>query len=211
MRTRIFSLIFAILGLSLVSCIVSSAQVLPILSGELHDRVYSANQKAGKFAREIVQIDETFSEGIISRKVETLMRFVPAMGIYSGIRTVEAGRVGENERIFIEEGNVSYSREDKGPWRIEERIRRMECCGGLQPVSVCQHTVDIQKNLFETVCISKKDDKLTFQEVRVWIGPEGIPTVQERVEGTLSPRAETFRSTSRYEYRPSLRIDAPSN
>ncbi len=211
MQKRSSFLTTIVFGLALGCGSFASAQVKLISSVELNENISAANEKAGQLSREVVQVDETLIDAVITRKVETTTRFVPLVGIHTRTRTIENGSVSVSERIFINEGSAHYSRENGMGWKKDSDggFRRMEIHTGPVPFSMGQHTVDLQKGLFESLSIKKEADELVFVESRTWIGRNGLPSFRERIEGKLSPRIETFRSTTRYEYDPSISIEAP--
>lgn len=209
MQTKNFRRTILVFGLILGCSFVASSQIKVVSSGELNESVSAANQKARQLSHKVVQIDETLVDGAVIKTVETITRQVPDVGTHTRTRTTEGDSVMVDEWIYINESY--YHRANGGSWKKDTDgvFRRLEILIGPQPPSLGQHTVDTQKGLLESLSIAKKGDELVFVEFRTWIGRDGRPSFQARIEGKLSPRIETFRSTSQYEYNPSIVVEAP--
>ncbi|MGE3468169.1 MAG: hypothetical protein AB7J13_14720, partial [Pyrinomonadaceae bacterium] len=131
-------------GLLLALNLGVAGQIKVVSSAEFHESLSAANQKAAKFSRETIQIDETLVDGAVIKEVETTTRLALGVAVHSRTRTTENGSFTEEELIFTSENDSYYRRENGGAWKKEPDggFRRMEILIGGQPFSLGQYVVD---------------------------------------------------------------------
>ena len=114
---------------------------------------------------------------------------------------------------------MQYTRKDGGIWTKvdlgQSRYGSGNASGSASSRQCDQYSVDTTSingrpmQLFEWLSIDAFTNELLFHEMRKWIGDDGLPYREEDVKGKLSPREETKRIVTTYDYDPSIKIEAP--
>ncbi|MEO6051976.1 MAG: hypothetical protein ABIP78_11685 [Pyrinomonadaceae bacterium] len=172
--------------------------------------------KSQELTRRNKGIEETFVGGVLMKTVETISESVISGGNRFYSKTTEGDKITEIDKINV--NDVMYIRENGKAWRKESDnpFGRLVMGGGLSsPPPGKQYSVEsvflngISTQIFEAFFVLDKGKELTFQEVRMWVGQDGLVYRQELVEGKLFPRTETLRSVSTYDYDPNIKVEAP--
>lgn len=190
-----------------------------ISESEYHKGLYGdyEGEPRGKRPVRTQTLRETLDNVIVTKAVYLTSEVVPDGPWRTFEKVVEIGKTTETESILI--NNFLYKRTDGGAWSKEyDRslyLWDMEAANRNPGDKCTQNSVEIvdlngvAMKLFETVVVQSGADGLEFSEKRTWIGAGGLRYRVEEVSGRLSPRVETSRRVSVYEYPSELKIEAP--
>lgn len=212
-----------VLGLFVLAVVLSlgveaNAQRRMISAREYMLPLSAPKERSWEKSRREETTDETFANGAVVRSVVTVNEvLLPDHSRYYGKETVD-GVTTEFEQIKIE--FMLYKRTNKGPWtKIDLRGSGGTGSGngsGAGISRLCdQYSVEDvvinskQAKLYEAIVINSDTNELKFNEVRRWVSDTGLPYREEVVSGKLSPREETKRTVTTYEYDPNIKIEAP--
>jgi hypothetical protein len=209
-----------LLTLLLVFALASFSELIAqrqiISSREYSEAAYNRENKWYEKSRRVVSIDETFSNGAVTKSIMIVSEVLlpDKERFYS--KSTSGNKVAEYERIKID--YMEYTRIDGGAWTKVD-LRQTGGTGGLSTgsgsTSCDQYSVEatwlnsMSVQLFEALTIENKGNELWFRESRHWIGENKLPYQTEMVKGKFSPRDVTSRLVTTYEYDPAIKIEAP--
>ena len=191
------------------------AQSKIIKSQEYYEGIGKPGVKWYEKSRRVETSDETFANGATTRSVINISEVLLPDHRRQYTKTTEPGKVSEFEQITID--YMQYTRKDGGDWTKTDLRQLGQGTGtGVGISRRCdQYSVEMSSlngrsmQLFNWLSIDGNGDELMFRDVRKWIGEEGLPYREEELTGKLSPRDETGRRITTYEYDPNIKIEAP--
>ena len=211
-----------VLGLFVLAVVLSlssdaNAQRRMISSREWMLPLSNPTVKFWEKSRRVEMTDETLANGAIVKSVLTINEvFLPDHSRYYR-KEITDGVTTEFEQIKI--GYMQYTRKNSEPWtKVDLRgsgTGSGNGTGGGVSTRCDQFSVEDvilngkQVQLYEMLSINSDTNELTFTESRRWIASDGLLHRQEYVSGKLSPREETIRTVTTYEYDPNIKIEAP--
>ncbi len=178
-----------------------------------------------EMSRRVETTDETFVGGSVVKSAVTITEILLPDREHLYTKKTEGGVVSEFELITIQ--FMQYTRKDGGPWsKVDLRVSGGTggFGGGMgigkgtgldASAQNVQYSVeDVVLNgkrvrLYEAISTSSDTNEPKFNEVRRWLHGSGLPNREETVSGKLSPREETAKRVTTFEYDPAIKIEAP--
>lgn len=160
-------------------------------------------------------IEESYKDGKLSEKTETLGEFVPP-NKYHFITVETVGEKTRKSEIYIID-RVYYCKKDDSEWTKAER----GCGGGgfskLPDAVSSKSTLEVTKLNHVTVKLYQQYMTYTFPEGKLsyfldkfWINDEGFMLQREMEYGSVDPKFVRSKQIDVYEYNPkNLKIEAP--
>ena len=169
---------------------------------------------ANERMRRIETIQETMDSGTVIKTSTIVEEFAPPGRTRRFEKALENGKTSETESILVD--RILYTRKDDGAWWKDDLRNDSQTYGvGSDAGGACaQYAVEnvvvdgTPVKLF-TELIVTGGKELKFFESRTWIASDGLRYRFESSKGQLSPRVETWRSVSIYDYEAKVKIDAP--
>ena len=215
-----------IFAVALASCVIvlsalsTSAQKKSITRSEYNQASFSRwRPEVRNRPHRIESREEHFDNGAVTKSYTSISEGLPPDRTRYYTLTIENGKRSEHEEIKID--YMLYTRNDSGPWtKVDLRQRSGSGYGsgtGSGAMSCVQYTVEdtflegVAAKLYESLRIEEAGSILQFSEDRLWIDESGLLRRAEEVRGSLSPKVETYKQITTYDYVPSLKIEAPIN
>jgi len=194
-----------------------AAQRKIITSKEYYEGVSRPGVKYYDKSRRVETTDETFANGMLTKSHFRVNEVLLPNRNRSYAKLTEGDKVTEVEQITID--HMQYNRKDNEPWtKVDLRKSGSGSGSGVSGGTSrqsSQYSVEAtfingrSVQLFEWLLVNGDGAELAFNEMRRWIGDDGLPYREEDVKGKLSPREETSKRVVTYEYDPNIKIEAP--
>ena len=206
-----------VMGIALAAAFPVSAQKKAMSFREYYEGVYPKPAIPWhERSRRVENVRETLENGNVIRSETRLSEVLEPDRSRVYTKTVQAGKVTELEVITIE--HMQFTRKDGGQWsKLDLRTQGTGIGSGTGSgsSSCSQYTVEpvfvngMTAKLFEELNITSDKNELTFTESRHWVGEDGLPYRQEYLSGKVSPRIETSRNVTTFDYTANFKIEAP--
>jgi hypothetical protein len=213
------NLLFGMLALASVFALNVPAQRKIISSKEYIDAVMKPlGPKYYEKSRRVETMDEILADGVVTKSVFRIYEVLLPNRAREYSKTIEGDKATEFEQITID--YMQYTRKDGGAW-IKVDLRQSGSLGygsgsasgstrQLDQYSVETTSINGQSTqLYDWLSIDTSSNELMFHEMRKWIGIDGLPYREEDLRGKLSPREDTKRIITTYDYDPKITIEAP--
>jgi hypothetical protein len=160
---------------------------------------------------------ETVLDGVVVKSVTNTIEYLPPDRSHNHTKMTEGDKVIEIEQISI--GYMQYDRKDGGAWtKLDTRQDHGNGSGNgsgrssswCDQFAVGPTTLNGEPmQLLARLTVEGVEKELVFRESKLWIGDDGFPYRIWDTSGKLSPREETTRRVTTYEYDPKITIEAP--
>ncbi|HQU84509.1 MAG TPA: hypothetical protein PKY59_15330 [Pyrinomonadaceae bacterium] len=209
--------LIAVLCFILLNALFVCGQKKIITSSEYYSAYSAASQKQYDVSRRVETVTETYADGVVSSKKNTLSETILPNKSRYVVKEQKGDTITERESITID--NFLYKRENGGAWTKIDLSKMNGMGSGSGSGGSCisrQITVEqsflnnFSAKLYEMIDISESNLGLRYKEEKSWISDEGFLLKNETSNGLLIPKVETSKTVTTYEYNPTdLKIEAP--